>query len=203
MLQVITAKDYDQEMQTPESIEKFTRKHNIDQYPVLTIRDWSGDFASSLAPHLDYGTYDRDGKFIETQTFMENGCLAPNSFSLIMSYVLEGDTTFYKDSLSYTVYRTSVEGVRDTIHETIPAEADFSSMFATLDGKLISLDTLFTDYVVLFNFSLSGKAKYSAILIRELADEIDALNAKYEEQISLLLVCEDQFKWMKDGESLD
>jgi hypothetical protein len=209
-IRVLTAIDHKPEMETPESIRHFAKKHNIDGQPILRFD--TSIFSSESDLYLTFQMFNHKGQYLSLRDTAQ-GCPDKKQNFTAMHYILEhGDTHFIKDSMmiwSATLKDPSIQfsmkdlkrmdgipedtSVWQIQKETFGTHLDnYVPFFNTLEGEFVDIYSLYPEYLVLFGYQMSGKSKLDCILIREKMKELEKLNEEFGPRIQLVLVNRDE-----------
>jgi len=206
-IQVLTAINHKPEIETPESIRHFAKKHGFDGYPILTFD--ASIFSNDIDLMSAFEMYNREGKFLSLAEDIP-GCPDENQAYMAMRYILkDGDTEYVQDShtirqgvLKATNTDISKENWKELRKDTSLWELqtktysshldNYTPFFRTLEGEVVDIYSLFPEYLILFQYQMSGQSKFSCILIREKIKEIAKLNKEFGPRIQLVLVNRDE-----------
>lgn len=95
-IQVLTAVDHKPEIQTPQSIRHYAKKHGFDGYPMLAFD--SAIMSSEADIWLKFNMYNRAGKYLSLDDQI-SGCPDKKKDYAAMKYLLEHeDEHFLQDS---------------------------------------------------------------------------------------------------------
>jgi len=209
---ILTSRYHEPKTETPESIAHFTKKRNIDGYPILrvdtsylqTVFLWSTDFP----------VYNSTGHFLSLRDTMP-GCPDKNQHYIAMKYILEhGDKHFIQDTMinRYATTKDSVEESRLIGNHSMSSTQLDSSLWEfhvekysthldqmaphllSLEGKKINIDSLYSDYLVINEFQLCGRPSLQNFLIKENIKDIKKLNKEFGNRIQYVLVNMDMMK---------
>ena len=208
-IRVLTAKEHAPEVETPESIRHFAKKHNIDGYPILRFDTAIQSVESEQM--LTFLLFNHQGQYLSLRD-TALGCPDKKQNHIAMKFILEhGDDFYIKDSLmimSATLKDTNMEFTmkdlkkmnglpEDTsvwiIHkETYTTHLDkYAKYFETLEGDQVDIYSQYSDYLIFYGYQMSGESKLSCTLIREKIKEIEKLNKEFGPRIQLVLVNRD------------
>ncbi len=158
--------------------------------------------------------YNHEGKYLSLADDIK-GC--PDKFQdyTAMRFILEqGDDHFIKDSISYRqstlkVPYTKIEKeynedrnnlLKDTSLwdiQTITYSSHLDSyvpFIRTLDGDDLDIYSLYKKYLFIYEYQMSGYAKFDRILIREKIRQLEKLEKEFGPMIQLVLVNRDQLE---------
>jgi hypothetical protein len=205
MLQVITAKNHKPEIQTPESIRHFAKKHGFEGYPILyfdtSIMSGDRDFM------FGFNMYNKEGKCLSLDAQIA-GCPDQQKEYAAMRYLLEdGDEHFIKDSVAIVEAilkdnksPSDAKSRKDTSVwqlDTMMYSAhldNYSSYFRTLEGEAVDVYDLYDKYIMLYPYQKAGYSKFHCILIREKIRQLEKLEKEFGPGIQLVLVNRDQLE---------
>jgi hypothetical protein len=68
--------------------------------------------------------------------------------------------------------------------------------FKTLEGKTIDMRGMYSEYLLLWAFTISGRSNLTAIPIRETIRDVEKLNQEFGDRIQIVLINADQMDWM-------
>ena len=211
MLQVITAKNHKPEIQTPESIRHYAKKHGFDGYPILAFD--TTIWYSEADIWLRFNMYNRDGNYLSLDDQI-SGCPDKKKEYAAMRYLLEhGDDHFLQDS--HTIYKgvlkdsnllntmewkdlnarrkdTSIWQI-DTIRYSTHLDT-YVPFFRTLEGEAMDVYSLYDHYLILYGYEMSGYSKFHWIMIREKIKELEKLEKEFGPRIQLVLINRDQLE---------
>lgn len=212
MLQVITAINHKPEIQTPQSIRHYAKKYGFDGYPILNLD--TSIYSSDFGLPAGVAMYNHEGKYLSLTDDIR-GC--PDKFQdyTTMRFILEqGDDHFLKDSLSYRQstlkdpkreinegdYKNWQEVMKDTSVwkiQTITHSshlAGYIPFIRTLEGDDLDIYSLYKKYLFIYEYQMSGYAKFDRILIREKIRQLEKLEKEFGSRIQLVLVNRDQLE---------
>lgn len=208
-IKVITAKDHKPGIQNPESIRTFAKKHHIDGYPI--IRFDPSYYTNEDGIGMGFYMYNTEGKYLSLKNDTP-GCPDKLQQYISMRYILQnGDEHYIRDSLS--VIQGTLKDPNTDIttmdwnklrkdtslweRQTITYSADlenYVSFFRTLEGEVVDIYSLYSDYLLLYEYQMSGKSSFDCILIREKIRDIQKLNKEFGPRIQLVLINMDQME---------
>ncbi|MBL0008248.1 MAG: hypothetical protein IPP25_14035 [Saprospiraceae bacterium] len=212
MLQVITAKNHKPEIQTPESIRHYAKKHGFDGYPILTLD--TSIYSSDIVIQFGIAMYNREGQFLSLVDDLP-GCPDKHQEYTATRFILEkGDAHFIKDSLSMRQgslkepntesysenKKKGNEFFKDTTlweFQTITYSAHLDSyvpFIRTLEGNEVDIYSYYKEYLIIYEYQMSGYAKFDRILIREKIKQLEKLEKEFGPRIQLVLVNRDQLE---------
>ncbi len=208
-IQVITAVDHKPEIQTPESIRHYAQKHGFDGYLILTFD--TSIMSSEADIMLKFNMYNKEGRYLSLDDQI-SGCPDKKKDYAAMRYLLEhGDDHFLQDSgssyqgvpkesnllktmdwkeLSKLRKDTSIWQV-DTVRYSTHLDA-YVPFFRTLEGEAVDIYSLYDQYLILYEFEMSGYSRFHWIMIREKIRELEKLKKEFGSRIQLVLVNRDQ-----------
>lgn len=212
MLQVITAKNHKPEIQTPESIRQYAKKHGFDRYPILTLD--TSIYSSDYGFPSGVAMYNHEGKYLSLIDDLP-GCPDKHQEYTAMRFILEkGDAHFIKDSLSYRQsslkepYTENEKEYNENRNQllkdtslwefqtiTYSAHLDrYVPFIRTLEGNEVRIYSYYKEYLIIYEYSMSGYAKFDRILIREKINQLEKLEKEFGPMIQLVLVNRDQME---------
>lgn len=210
MLQVITAKKHQPEVQTPESIRQYAKKHGFEEYPILTLD--TGIYSSDFGLPSGVAMYNHEGKYLSLADDIP-GCPDRDQDYTAMRFILEkGDAHFIKDSLSYRerTLKDPNSGMNMQDFENLSKSRNDTSLWAIQtithsahldnyipflrkpEGAMVDIYSLYKDYLFIYEYQMAGYAKFDRILIREKIKQLEKLKKEFGPRIQLVLVNRDQ-----------
>lgn len=203
MLQVITAKKHQPEVQTPESIRHHAKKHGFDGNPILTFD--TSIMSSDRDFMFGFNLYNKEGRYLSLDAQIA-GCPDKHKEYAAMRYLIEsGDEHFIKDSVAIVEAivkdnqnvsdaksrkDTSVWQL-DTMMYSAHLE-NYTPFFRTIEGEAVGVYDLYEKYVLLYPYTMAGYSKFHCILIREKIKQLEKLEKEFGPSIQLVLVNRDQ-----------
>ncbi|HLF64438.1 MAG TPA: hypothetical protein VI603_11825 [Saprospiraceae bacterium] len=211
---ILFSRDCEAKVETAESVNRFVKKKRIDGYPIVCL---DPIYVSSFYLLPDYPFFNSEGEYLALRDDTQ-GCIADNYYYLILKYLLEhGDTSYIADSVtrSYYTLHDPDELVRLSenpkssdrpdrskwiLHmETLEAHLNnYIPYFRTLEGEKIDLSRLYTDYLLISTFSMSGRSSLTCVLVRETIRDVKKLNKEFGNRIQIVLINTDEMDWMKN-----
>ena len=207
--QVITAVDHKPEIQTPQSIRDYAKKHGFDGIAILTFD--TSIMSSEADIWLKFNMYNKEGKYLSLDDQI-SGCPDKKKDYAAMRYLLEhGDDHFLQDS--GTIFSRMLKDTatakdmdlkefsklsKDTSIWKIDTNRYSTHMdtyvpfFRTLEGEAVDIYSLYDQYLMLYGFEMSGYSKFHCIQIREKIRELEKLKKEFGSRIQLVLVNRDQ-----------
>jgi hypothetical protein len=154
--------------------------------------------------------YNHSGQYLSLRDTVQ-GCPDKKQDFTAMKFILEhGDTHFIHDSVTVgtgTLKDTNtVISMKDSKKisfqdttlwdievQTFSTHLDqYVPFFRTIDGEVVDIYSLYSDYLILYDYHMSGQSKLHCILIREKIKEIEQLNKEFGPRIQLVLVNRDE-----------
>ncbi len=133
---------------------------------------------------------------------------------MAMKYILEhGDELFIQDSITmqegtlkdpnYNFQKddfgifgskrdTSIWSIKPKTYST--SLANYTPYLRTLEGEEVNIYGLYSEYLILFGYQMSGRSKWECIHIREKIKEVEKLNKEFGPRIQLVLVNRDRLE---------
>lgn len=192
---VLTSASHKKQIETPESIRKFVTSKRLEGHEILVMDD---SFASSGSYLPGLLLFNNQGQLIS----LESGgqvCRNRSYFLASMSSLLEnGDGAFATDSvlLNFAI-QDERTGEMNRYSAMVRVHLDMISPFLrTLHGDAVDPKSLYTDYLLIKQFSVSGKSSVTAQLIREAIEDIGLLEEIFGDRITIVLLNLDRLFWM-------
>jgi hypothetical protein len=209
---VLTSRYHEPKTETPESITRFTKKSNIDGYPILrfdtsylqTVYLWTTDFP----------VYNSTGHSLSLRDSLP-GCPDKKQNYVAMKYILQhGDEHFIQDSMirRYSTTKDSAEEAKLMANHSMSRPQLDSSLWEfhvekycthldqmsphllSLEGGKINIHNLYSDYLVVNEFLLAGRPSLQNYLIKEKIKDIKKLNKEFGNRIQLVLINMDRME---------
>ena len=205
-LKVITSKNYKPQNYTNKEVMSFLKKHNFDDYPVLTLNK---TFADTLpAFYFNFGVFNKNGDFINLHT--KQNCYTKEYFYNAFNYILKyGDTNLITNVVVESIYvpKDTLSIINITGDRSLDTKIyldtslwisrlkeyrvhlDIYAPFLTnLKGEKVDVNKLYLDYLVIQEFKLSGQRSLMAIYMKRIMKNVKTLEKKFGKRVQLIFL---------------
>jgi hypothetical protein len=208
---VLTSVNYNAKSVEPEKIIDFCNKRGLEGIPILTF---GGATLTQPIQLPFYPFYDKPGRYIAFDDTVST-CRDRNYYYLQIRELLNNrlkpfypDSTYVKVTKSYKV-KAKVGGPYNdnkVVKDSLITETEligyathlssFSNYLLGLDGNKEDLNGLYSDYLLLYEFSIFGKRKLTSVSMKDIKNDVDKLNSEFGNKINLVFINADYLKWM-------
>jgi len=207
---VLTSVNYQPKPVEAQKIIDYCNKNGLDGTPILTFGRNNLNQQIQL-PY--YPFYDKSGRFISFDD-TASVCRAREYYYIQIRELLNNrikplypDSTYVKVTRSYRV-KSSLSGpntdnnsnkdslVTETKLISYPTYLDyFSKYLVGINGDKQDINTMYNDYLLMYEFSIFGKRKLTTVSIKDLKKDVDKLNSEFGNKIKLVLINADYLTW--------
>ena len=196
---VITSVNHKNSIVSADDVITYLKKGNLDILPVFGL-DTSFYYTNMWWPGRCI--FNKEGNYLLIDTVFaseQEVCFDENRLlNTLEDILINGEGQYISNSLAIEVFvltDSSEMPVRKIRTYQMNLD-DMSPYLRTLEGNKLDINNFFSDYLVFYQFNLSGRSKLTRIVIKEEVERIEKLNQKYNDKFQVALLCLDRMDWM-------